>query len=56
MTEKIKQQIEDAIRGTLVIENKQSIYIAVEKIVKIIEPVAQLDRATGQGFETLLDH
>lgn len=32
----MKAEIEKAIRETLVIENKQSIPIAVEKIIKLI--------------------
>lgn len=37
--ENIKQKIEDAIRGTLVVDNKQSIPLAVEKIYKAIKDV-----------------
>lgn len=33
----MKVEIEKAIRETLVIENKQSLHIAVEKIMKIID-------------------
>ena len=33
---KLEQDIENAIRGTLVIENKQSIHLAVEKIMTLI--------------------
>jgi len=32
----MKDKIEKAIRETLVIENKQSIHIAVERIMKLI--------------------
>lgn len=33
----MKELIEKAIKETLVIENKQSIHLAVEKILKLIE-------------------
>jgi len=33
----MKEKIENAIRTTLVIENKQSIRYAVDKIIKLIE-------------------
>ena len=33
----MEEKIEDAIRGTLVIANKESVHIAVEKIIRILD-------------------
>lgn len=33
---KLKQEIEDILRSTLVIENKTSIHFAVDKIIKLL--------------------
>lgn len=33
----MKEQIEKAIRETLIVDNKKSIHIAVDKIMKLIE-------------------
>jgi hypothetical protein len=34
---KLRKELEDIIRSTLVIENKTSIHFAVDKIIKLID-------------------
>ena len=54
----IKTEIENAIKTTLVVENKQSIYLAVDKIISVIDKAQLSAPNTGKADEwiSVLDY